>query len=93
MARAGVEACAPDKDEDEGKLCAESAAAAATTSHNRAAGKTFIVFECGREFGFRSSSDREDRSSYSDTRYSNPIKQPSKKTKWHLQASEQITIL
>ena len=53
MARAVVELCATD--DDEGKDCAESAAAA-TTSHNRAVEKTFImVFGCGEEFQSRPS--------------------------------------
>jgi len=62
--------CAPD--EDEGKFCAESAAAA-TTSHTRAVEKTFImVFGCGEEFQSRPSSEGEDRSR-SLTCYSNPV--------------------
>ena len=73
VARAGVEDCAAD----DGELCAESAAAA-TTSHNRAAGKTFIVFECGREIPefARVPTVRIDQ--VTPTRYSNPIKQPLK---------------
>jgi len=52
VACAWVEVCA----EDDGGLCAESAAAARTMSHNRPAGKTFILFECGREGCVESSS-------------------------------------
>ena len=49
VARAGADVCAPDEGDDEGRLCADSATAA-ITSPNRAAGKNFIVFECGRGF-------------------------------------------
>jgi hypothetical protein len=49
VACADAEVCAAD----EGGLCAESTVAASTMRHNRAAGKNFILFECGRDLGAR----------------------------------------